>query len=108
MSKPGRDPRGNFKTAKLSNAVHSIEDLKVGMVLEGTVRNIADFGAFVDLGVHKDGLVHISEIANRRISKPSDVLHVGQVVKVEVLEVDVKRQRISLSIKKALDKETNV
>lgn len=108
LSKPGRDPRGNFKTAKLSNAVHSIEDLKVGMVLEGTVRNIADFGAFVDLGVHKDGLVHVSEIANRRISKPSDVLHVGQVVKVEVLDIDVKRQRISLSIKKALDKETNV
>lgn len=108
LSKPGRDPRGISKYARLSTAVNKMEDLKPGMVLEGTVRNIANFGAFVDLGIHKDGLVHISEISNRRIDNPSSVLHVGQVVKVEVLEVDVKRQRISLSIKRAIDKEASV
>lgn len=108
LSKPGRDPRGVFKTARLAGNVNKIEDLKTGMVLEGTVRNIANFGAFVDLGIHKDGLVHISEIANRRVDNPSDFLHVGQVVKVEVIEVDVKKQRISLSIKRAIEKEPTV
>lgn len=108
LSKPGRDPRGNFKTAHLSSNVHKIEDLKPGMVLEGTVRNIADFGAFVDLGIHKDGLVHVSEIAPQRVARPSDLLHVGQVVKVIVLEVDLTRQRISLSIKQANGKAVNV
>lgn len=105
LSKPGRDPRGVFKTAHLSSKVAKIEDLKPGMVLEGTVRNIADFGAFVDLGIHKDGLVHVSEIANQRYVNPRDLLHVGQVVKVLVLDVDIQRQRISLSIKQAVGKE---
>jgi uncharacterized protein len=79
----------------------SIEDLRQGMELSGTVRNVTDFGAFVDVGVHQDGLVHISQISSRRISHPSQVLSVGQVVPVAVLEVDVVKKRISLSIKQA-------
>lgn len=104
LSKPGRDPRGSFQTARLSKRITKIEDLEEGMVLEGTVRNVAEFGAFVDLGIHKDGLVHISEVSERRIGRMSDALSVGQVVKVYVLGVDLKRQRISLSLKRATGK----
>lgn len=99
LLKPGRDPRLEVKTARLEHQITDIKDLKVGMILEGTVRNIMDFGAFIDIGVHNDGLVHISEIANRFIKHPLEVLSVNQVVKVKVIGVDLPRKRISLSIK---------
>jgi uncharacterized protein len=99
LQKPGRDPRLEIKTAQLQHTITDIKDLKEGMILEGTVRNLMDFGAFVDIGVHCDGLVHISEIANRFIKHPLDVLSINQVVKVKVIGVDLKRKRISLSMK---------
>lgn len=99
LDKPGRDPRPEFKTANLREGVETISDLEVGMQLEGTVTNVTHFGAFVDIGVHQDGLVHISELANRFVKDPHDVVRAGQVVKVRVLEVDHKRRRISLSMK---------
>ena len=101
LLKPGRDPRDELPPVLLRKDVLEIKDLKPGMVLTGTVRNVIDFGAFVDIGVHQDGLVHISEIADRFIRHPSEALRVGDVVKVKVLGVDEKKKRISLSIKQA-------
>ncbi|MGN1098479.1 MAG: S1 RNA-binding domain-containing protein, partial [Clostridia bacterium] len=99
LQKPGRDPRDELPQPLLRSGCMSLEDLKEGMVLDGTVRNVIDFGAFVDIGVHQDGLVHISQIANRYIKHPTEVLSVGDVVKVKVLSVDPKTKRISLSMK---------
>ncbi len=99
LSKPGRDPREELPPPLLRTDVLSMEDLKAGMVLTGTVRNVIDFGAFVDIGVHQDGLVHISRICNKFIKHPSEVLKVGDVVKVMVLSVDVEKKRISLTMR---------
>jgi uncharacterized protein len=99
LEKPGRDPRAEFKYATFKEGVKEIKDLQVGMELEGIVTNVANFGAFVDVGVHQDGLVHISQLADRFIDDPKKVVKVGQVVKVRVLEVDEKLKRISLSMK---------
>ena len=101
LAKPGRDPRSEFKVAKFAEGVDDLDDLKTGMRLEGTVTNVTKFGAFVDVGVHQDGLIHISELANEFVSDPSDVVSVGDVVRVVVLEVDLARRRISLSRKQA-------
>ena len=101
LEKPGRDIRDDVKIVELDNNVKSIEDLKVGMILTGTVRNIADFGAFVDINVHQDGLVHISEIANKYIRHPSEVFSINDIVKVKVISVDPISKRIGLSIKQA-------
>ncbi len=101
LKKPGRDPREDLPQPILMSGVMELEHLKPGMVLKGTVRNVADFGAFVDIGVHQDGLVHISEISNRYIKHPLEVLKVGDIVSVKILDVDMKRKRISLSIKQA-------
>ncbi len=99
LLKPGRDPRDELPKPIFLKEVMSIEDLKPGMILTGTVRNVADFGAFVDIGVHQDGLVHISELSDRFVRNPMDVVSVGDIVKVRVLDVDVGRKRISLSMK---------
>lgn len=99
LEKPGRDPRPEFKTAQFQDGVESIGHLKVGMILEGVVTNVANFGAFVDIGVHQDGLVHISALADKFVKDPRDVVKAGDVVKVKVLEVDVARKRISLTCK---------
>ena len=99
LKKPGRDIREDVKIVELDNAVKSIEDLKVGMILNGTVRNISDFGAFVDINVHQDGLVHISQISNKFIKHPSEVLSINDIVKVKVISVDLVKKRIGLSIK---------
>ena len=99
LEKPGRDPRPDFKVARFNEGVQDIADLKPGMVLEGTVSNVAAFGAFVDLGVHQDGLVHVSQLAKRYVSDAREIVKTGQIVKVKVLEVDVPRKRISLSMK---------
>ena len=99
LSKPGRDPRDELPKPLLRTDVMEMSDLKEGMVLTGTVRNVTDFGAFVDIAVHEDGLVHISQISKRRISHPSQVLRVGDIVQVKVLEVDLERRRISLTMK---------
>lgn len=101
LKKPGRDPRAAFKTAELRDDIRELSDLKEGMILEGTVTNVAAFGAFVDIGVHQDGLVHVSHLSNRFIKEPGEAVKVGQVVKVKVLAVDIPRKRISLSIKEA-------
>ena len=101
LSKPGRDPRDELPAPILRKDVLEMKDLKPGMELTGTVRNVIDFGVFVDIGVHQDGLVHISEVANRRLRHPSEAVKVGDVVKVVVLSVDEKRHRISLSMKQA-------
>jgi len=100
LVKPGRDPRPEFKTATFADGVEKISDLKVGMKLEGTVTNVTAFGAFVDIGVHQDGLVHISELADTFVKDPSDVVKAGQVVSVRVKEVDIDRKRIALSMKR--------
>ncbi|RAV34471.1 Tex family protein [Corynebacterium heidelbergense] len=99
LDKPGRDPRPEFVTAALKEGVESISDLSPGMILEGTVTNVAAFGAFVDIGVHQDGLVHVSAMSDRFVADPHDVVRSGQVVKVKVLEVDANRQRIGLSLR---------
>jgi uncharacterized protein len=99
LEKPGRDPRPEFKTATFQEGIESLGDLKPDMVLEGVVTNVAAFGAFVDIGVHQDGLVHVSALANRFVKDPHEVVKPGQIVKVKVLEVDVKRQRIALSMR---------
>ena len=101
LTKPGRDPRDELPPAMLRTDVMSMEDLKPGMVMKGTVRNVVDFGVFVDIGVHQDGLVHISQVCDRFIRHPSEVVKVGDVVDVAVLETDVAKKRISLSIKQA-------
>ena len=99
LLKPGRDPRDELPTPILRSDVLEIKDLKPGMVLTGTVRNVIDFGVFVDVGVHQDGLVHISQVCNRKVRHPSEIVKVGDIVKVAVLEVDEKRKRISLTMK---------
>jgi uncharacterized protein len=99
LDKPGRDPRPEFKTATFNANVQTLEDVKPGMILEGVVSNVANFGAFVDIGVHQDGLVHISALADRFVENPRDVVKAGDLVKVKVLEVDVKRKRISLTLR---------
>ncbi|MDN6707323.1 Tex family protein [Corynebacterium glyciniphilum] len=99
LDKPGRDPRPEFRTASLADGVEKISDLTPGMVMEGTVTNVAAFGAFVDVGVHQDGLVHVSAMSDKFVSDPHDVVSSGQVVKVKVMEVDVDRQRIGLSLR---------
>lgn len=99
LEKPGRDPRGTFQTASFAEGVNEISDLQVGMILEGVVSNVANFGAFVDIGVHQDGLVHISMLSNQYVADPRDVVKAGDVVKVKVLEVDVARKRIALTMR---------
>jgi len=99
LSKPGRDPRDDLPAPVFRTDVLDMKDLKAGMVLSGTVRNVIDFGVFVDIGVHQDGLVHISQVCNRKIRHPSEIVKVGDVVKVSVLEVDQERKRISLTMK---------
>lgn len=99
LQKPGRDPRPTLKTAKFKDDVEKIEDLKIGMQLEGIVTNVTNFGAFVDIGVHQDGLVHISQMANRYISDPHEVVKVGNIVKVKVMDIDLARKRVQLSMK---------
>jgi protein Tex len=100
LEKPGRDPRPSFKTATFAEGIDEITDLKIGMTLEGTVTNVAAFGAFVDIGVHQDGLVHVSQLADRFVKDPHEVVKAGDVVKVRVVEVDVKRKRIALTMRK--------
>ena len=99
LEKPGRDPRPDFKVARLDESVQNITDLKEGMVLEGTVSNVAAFGAFVDLGVHQDGLVHVSQLAHKFVTDAREVVKTGQIVRVQVVEVDVTRKRIALTMK---------
>jgi uncharacterized protein len=99
LMKPGRDPRDELPPPLMSEDIMEMEDLKPGMVLNGTVRNVVDFGAFVDIGVHQDGLVHISELCDRFVRNAMEVVSVGDIVKVRVLDVDLKRKRISLSMK---------
>ncbi len=99
LEKPGRDPRPDFKVARFNDGVEDIKDLKEGMVLEGTVSNVAQFGAFVDLGVHQDGLVHVSQLSNKFVTDAREVVKTGDIVKVKVIEVDLARQRISLTMK---------
>jgi protein Tex len=100
LEKPGRDPRPSFKTATFADGIEDIKDLKPGMHLEGTVTNVAAFGAFVDIGVHQDGLVHVSQLADRFIKDPHVVVKAGDVVRVRVVEVDVARKRIALTMRK--------
>lgn len=99
LDKPGRDPRPEFKTATFAEGIHNVSDLEVGMLLEGVVSNVANFGAFVDIGVHQDGLVHISALTDRFVSDPREVVKAGDIVKVKVMEVDVQRKRIALSMR---------
>jgi len=99
LEKPGRDPRPAFETARFEDGIESLNDLKVGMTLEGVVTNVANFGAFVDIGVHQDGLVHISALSTQFVQDPRDVVRVGQTVKVKVMEVDVARKRIALTMR---------
>jgi uncharacterized protein len=99
MEKPGRDPRPAFAVARFNDGVETVADLKPGMVLEGTVSNVAAFGAFVDVGVHQDGLIHVSQLSHKFISDAREVVKTGEIVKVKVLEVDLQRQRVSLTMK---------
>jgi len=99
LLKPGRDPRDELPEPVLRTDVLSMEQLKAGMVMRGTVRNITDFGAFVDIGVHQDGLVHISQISSRFIKHPMDILSIGDVVTVKIVDIDVKKGRISLTMR---------
>jgi protein Tex len=99
LEKPGRDPRPEFKTATFQDGIESLADLQPNMILEGVVTNVAAFGAFVDVGVHQDGLVHVSALANKFVKDPHEIVKPGQIVKVKVLDVDVKRQRISLTMR---------
>ena len=99
LEKPGLDPRAKFEVFEFDKSVTRIEDVKEGMVLPGIVTNITAFGAFVDIGVHQDGLIHVSQMANRRVTDPGEVVHLHQHLKVKVLEVDLRRHRISLTLK---------
>ncbi|MBT0722194.1 RNA-binding transcriptional accessory protein [Rosenbergiella collisarenosi] len=99
LEKPGRDPRPEFKTATFAEGIETMDDLTPGLILEGTVTNVTNFGAFVDIGVHQDGLVHISSLANRFVSDPHEVIKTGEIVKVKVLDVDLGRKRIALTMK---------
>lgn len=102
LAKPGRDPRSDFKIAQFAEGINELKDLKVGMVLEGVITNVTKFGAFVDIGVHQDGLIHVSQLANTFIREPSEVVAVGDVVRVKVLEIDLDRKRIAVSRKQAM------
>ncbi|HBN84863.1 MAG TPA: RNA-binding transcriptional accessory protein, partial [Clostridiales bacterium] len=99
LKKPGRDVRESFPKPAFKREIIDIKDLKPGSVMEGTVRNITNFGAFVDIGVHQDGLVHISQISNSFVKNPMNVLSIGDIVKVKILDVDQKKKRISLTMK---------
>ncbi len=99
LAKPGRDPRSEFRVARFTEGVNELEDLKEGMVLEGVITNVTRFGAFVDIGVHQDGLIHISQLANKFVEDPSEVVSVGDIVRVKVLSVDLERRRIAVSRK---------
>ncbi|ELL59147.1 putative transcriptional accessory protein, partial [Salmonella enterica subsp. enterica serovar Enteritidis str. SE30663] len=99
LEKPGRDPRPEFKTAQFADGVETMNDLLPGMILEGAVTNVTNFGAFVDIGVHQDGLVHISSLSNKFVDDPHTVVKAGDIVKVKVLEVDLQRKRIALTMR---------
>ena len=99
LDKPGRDPRPEFKSAAFRDGIESIKDLEAGMTLEGVITNVTNFGAFVDIGVHQDGLVHISALSNQFVKDPHSVVKTGDVVKVKVMEIDVARKRIGLSMR---------
>jgi uncharacterized protein len=99
LEKPGRDPRPDFQVARFNEGVDDISDLREGMILEGTVSNVAQFGAFIDLGVHQDGLVHVSQLAHKFVNDAREIVKTGDIVKVRVMEVDVARKRIGLSMK---------
>jgi uncharacterized protein len=99
LEKPGRDPRPEFRTAAFRDGVEDVRDLQPGMLLEGVVTNVANFGAFVDIGVHQDGLVHISALSTKFVKDPREVVKAGDVVKVKVLEVDLPRNRIALTMR---------
>jgi uncharacterized protein len=103
LDKPGRDPRPEFKTAEFREGVEGLKDLEPGMILEGVVTNVTNFGAFVDIGVHQDGLVHISALAEKFVKDPHQVVKAGDVVKVKVMEVDIPRKRIGLSMRMSDD-----
>lgn len=98
LQKPGRDPRDDIEQPLLRSDVMSIDDLKPGMIMTGTVRNVIDFGAFVDIGVHQDGLVHISQLSENYVKHPTDVVSIGDIVQVKIIDVDTKKNRISLSM----------
>jgi uncharacterized protein len=100
LAKPGRDPREQFEAFEFTEGVNEIKDLRVGMILPGIVTNITNFGAFVDIGVHQDGLVHVSQLADKFVRDPNEVVKVAQKVQVRVTEVDEARKRIALSMKK--------
>jgi uncharacterized protein len=108
LLRPGRDPRDELPPPMLRTDVMDIKDLVPGMELKGTVRNVIDFGAFIDIGVHQDGLVHISQITDKFIKHPSDVLKVGEVITVWVISVDIQKQRIALTMKRPVDKSSTV
>ena len=99
LEKPGRDPRPEFKTAAFKEGIERIKDLSTDMVLEGVVTNVTNFGAFVDIGVHQDGLVHISALADKFVKDPREIVKAGDIVKVKVMSVDVDRKRIGLSMR---------
>jgi protein Tex len=99
LEKPARDPRPDFKVARFNEGVHALKDLQIGMTLEGTISNVAEFGAFVDLGVHQDGLIHVSQLSNKFVKDAREIVKTGEIVKVKVLEVDLARKRISLTMK---------
>jgi len=103
LEKPGRDPRPEFKTASFKEGVETLKDLKMGMILEGVITNVTHFGAFVDIGVHQDGLVHISALSKTFVKDPRSVVKAGDIVKVKVMEIDIPRKRIGLSMR--LDEE---
>jgi len=99
LEKPGRDPRPEFKTAAFKEGIEALKDLQPGMLLEGVVTNVTNFGAFVDIGVHQDGLVHISALSNKFVKDPREIVKAGDVVKVKVVEVDEKRKRVALTMR---------
>ncbi|WP_312828610.1 S1 RNA-binding domain-containing protein, partial [Pantoea anthophila] len=99
LEKPGRDPRPEFKTAQFAEGVETLSDLTPGLILEGSVTNVTNFGAFVDIGVHQDGLVHISSLSDRFVEDPHQVVKAGDIVKVKVMEVDLQRKRIALTMR---------
>jgi len=99
LEKPGRDPRPDFRIARFNDGVETLADLRPGMSLEGTISNVAQFGAFVDLGIHQDGLIHVSQLADRYVTDARDVVRAGDIVRVRVLEIDLDRQRIALTMR---------
>lgn len=105
LEKPGRDPRSTFRTAAFKEGIETIKDLRSDMILEGVITNVAAFGAFVDIGVHQDGLVHISALSDKFVKNPHAIVKVGQVVTVKVLDIDEKRKRIALTMQLADNKK---